>query len=339
MVIVIFGAGAVFCFTMAIYFWLQMQKMKRQTAELLEKYVGKKEEIRWSDRLADRLDQQSWAKKLKPELKRASINLRPSEYGALLLAAGMVLVFLFRLGFEMPFWLSCMISVSAVSLGSKALISSRQFLYVRKIENQLSEACRLLSSAARAGLSIPQGLALVEKEMNGPIQEELGVVVNELRLGRSLEKSLREMLDRVPSRDLQVFVNALIIQRRAGGDLAKVLSEMANTMEERKIIHKTIDATVAQSRYSAYLSPVVSLLVVFMMGNMLDSFMEFFSSVFGMIVLGIFILLQIIGFGTGNGILQSSLPKIWWLKFPNGLAKVIPSMCLICNKSCCMRHE
>ncbi|MGA8942361.1 MAG: type II secretion system F family protein [Thermoactinomyces sp.] len=296
MIIAIFGAAAVFCFMIAFYFWLQMRTAKRQTAQVLEKYIGNREEISWSDRLADRLDQQSWAKKLAPELKRASINLRPSEYGALLLLAEIGLIFLLIMGFDAPFFLSLLIASILVPFGSKMLINSRKFLYVRKIEAQLSEACRLLSSAARAGLSIPQGLELVEREMHGPIKEELGVVVKELQLGRNLETSLKEMLERVPSRDLQVFVNALIIQRRAGGDLAKVLSEMANTMEERKIIHKTIDATVAQSRYSAYLLPIVSLLVVFIMSKILDGFIEFFSSIFGMIVLGIFIVLQIIGF-------------------------------------------
>ncbi|MBA4601282.1 type II secretion system F family protein [Thermoactinomyces mirandus] len=296
MIIAIFGTAAVFCFMIAICFWLQMRVAKSQTAEVLEKYIGNKEEISWSDRLADRLDQQSWAKKLEPELKRASINLRPSEYGALLLLAEIGLIFLLIIGFDAPFFLSLLIASFLVPFGSKMLINSRKFLYVRKIEDHLSEACRLLSSAARAGLSIPQGLELVEKEMHGPIKEELGIVVKELQLGRNLETSLKEMLERVPSRDMQVFVNALIIQRRAGGDLAKVLSEMANTMEERKIIHKTIDATVAQSRYSAYLLPIVSLLVVFMMSKMLDGFIEFFSSIYGMIVLGIFIILQIIGF-------------------------------------------
>lgn len=296
MIIAIFGTATVFCFMIAIYFWLQMRTAKSQTAEVLEKYIGNKEEISWSDRLADRLDQQSWAKKLAPELRRASINLRPSEYGAVLLLAEIGVIFLLMMGFDAPFFLSLMIASILVPFGSKMLINSRKFLYVRKINAQLSEVCRLLGSAARAGLSIPQGLELVEKEMHGPIKEELGVVVKELQLGRNLETSLKEMLERVPSRDLQVFVNALIIQRRAGGDLAKVLSEMANTMEERKIIHKTIDATVAQSRYSAYLLPVTSLLIVFIMSQMIDNFFDFFTSFFGIIVLAIFIIMQVIGF-------------------------------------------
>ncbi|UWE03797.1 type II secretion system F family protein [Laceyella sacchari] len=292
----IVGALAVLCSMLALFNWVEMRSAQRQTNEVLEKYVGTKTEISWSDRLADRLDSQEWAKKLAPQLKRASINLRPSEYGALLIAGELGLTFLLYLGLDAPFFMSLLIAGVLTPLGSRMLINSRKFLYVRKIDAQLSEACRLLSSAARAGLSIPQGLELVVKEMSGPIKEELNTVVKELQLGKSVEVSLRELTKRVPSRDLQVFVNALIIQRRAGGDLARVLSEMASTMEERKIIHKTIDATVAQARFSAYMLPVVSILIVFMMSQMIDNFFDFFTNIFGIIVLIIFIIMQVIGF-------------------------------------------
>jgi tight adherence protein B len=296
MIIGIIGALAVFALLLAIYFWLQMKAAQRQTSEVLEKYVGSTTEIGWSDRLVERLDQYEWAKNLEPQLKRASIQLRPAEYAAVLTITGFGLMFLLNMGMGAPLVVSVMIPLIAIPIASKMLISSRKFLYAQKIDGQLSEACRLMSSTARAGLSIPQGLELVVKEMDGPIQEELGIVVRELRLGKSLEVSLKDMLKRVETKDLHVFINALIIQRRAGGDLASVLGEMASTMEERKIIHKTIDATIAQARYSAYLMPLISIFIVMIMSQMVDNFFDFFSSTFGIIVLAVFVFLQIIGF-------------------------------------------
>lgn len=296
MAIAIIGALAVFFFLTAIYYWMQMKAAQRQTGEILEKYVGSPTEISWSDRLVERLDRYEWAKRLEPQLKRASIQLRPSEYAAVLFLVGLGLFFLFKHGMEAPSSLSLIMPIVLVPLGSKMLINSRQFLYAQKIDSQLSEVCRLLSSAARAGLSIPQGLELVVKEMDGPIKEELGIIVRELQLGVNVEVALKGMLKRVQTKDLRVFINALIIQRRAGGDLARVLSEMAATMEERKVIHKTIDATVAQARYSAYLLPVISILMVVLMSQMIEGFFDFFTTAIGIGVLIIFIILQVIGF-------------------------------------------
>lgn len=292
---VLFG-GAVFSGLMVLRYLLKAISFKQRTQSIAQKWIRQSHSIRWSDSLADKLDNLSWSKKMEPELKRASIHLRPSEYGALLLISMFGVYVLFRFGMEAPVWISLLAATWLPPLGSKLFLKSRRFLYIQQIDNQLSEACRLLSSAARAGLSIPQGLELVVRELPSPIRDELGIVVKELQLGKDLELALRDLLNRVDSRDMTVFVNALIIQRRAGGDVARVLSQMASTMEERKIIHKTIDATVAQSRYSAYLLPLVSLLIVFVMSRMIDNFFELFTNIIGIIILVIFVILQVIGF-------------------------------------------
>lgn len=292
----IMAGGAVFSGLMAIYFLLERILFKRITQNIVQNWFQQTRTIRWSDSLADRLDNLAWSRKMESELKRAAIKLRPSEYGALLIASIFGVYVLLRCGMDAPLWLCLLAATWLPPLGSKLLLKSRRFLYIQKVDSQLSEACRLLSSAARAGLSIPQGLELVVQELPDPIREELGIVVKELQLGKDLELALKDFLKRVNSRDLQVFVNALIIQKRAGGDVAKVLSQMASTMEERKIIHKTIDATIAQARYSAYLLPFVSLFIVFLLSRLIDNFFELFTNFIGVIVLLIFVILQVIGF-------------------------------------------
>lgn len=296
MMIALFGGGSVFCLIMVLYFGMQYRREKNQFHDQMGESAYSGSQDRWSDRLADRLDETKWAQRLEPRLKKASIKIRPSEYGAVLIMVGVLFIFVLHLGMDAPLWLSIIISVSLVPFSSKMFLSSRKFIYIRRVDNQLSEACRLLSSAARAGLSIPQGLDLVVKEMPPPISDELAIVIRELQLGRDLELSLHDLLTRVNSRDVQVFVNALIIQRRAGGDLGRVLSEMGSTMEERKIIHKTIHASISQARYSAYLLPLVSVLIVLMMSQMIDNFFNFFASLMGIVILAIFVIMQVIGF-------------------------------------------
>lgn len=292
----IMAGGAFFSGLMAMYYILKRILFKQVTQNISRKWLHQTKTVRWSDSLADQLDNFAWSRKMETELKRASIKLRPSEYGALLIASIFGVYVLFRYGMEAPLWLCLLAATWLPPLGSKLLLKSRRFLYIQKIDSQLSEACRLLSSAARAGLSIPQGLELVVQELPDPIREELGIVVKELQLGKDLELALQDFLKRVQSKDLQVFVNALIIQKRAGGDVAKVLAQMASTMEERKIIHKTIDATIAQARYSAYLLPLVSLFIVFLLSQLIDNFFELFTNFIGIIVLFIFVILQVIGF-------------------------------------------
>ncbi|MBN2910621.1 type II secretion system F family protein [Polycladomyces sp. WAk] len=295
--IALLGAGAVACAVWAVYYALMARQQKQEVLERVGEWVHQTEgdSESWSDSLSKKLDNSNLGKKLRPQLEQASLDMDPSDYMAILFGAGLGIAFILKIGLGAPWPVGILIAVPLVPIGSKFFLSSRKHIYVNRINAQLSEACRLLSSAARAGLSVPQGLELVVKEMPAPISKELGIVVKEVQLGRNLEAALRDFLKRVHSKDIQVFVNALIIQRRAGGDLAKVLSEMANTMEERKIIHQNILAVTSQARYSAYSLPLISVLVVFMLSKMIDGFYNLFTTIPGMIIFALFVGLQVIG--------------------------------------------
>lgn len=294
---VLLSAGSAACAVWALYFYLSFRNQREEAHKHLNKliYHGT-EKASWSDSLSDKIDDSSWAKKIHPKLERASVKMKPSEYGSLLFGTAIILFIVLKMvvGIE-SIILTLILSTGLVLIGSRIFLKSRQNIYAQRMDNQLSEACRLLSSAARAGLSVPQGLQLVVNEMSAPIKIELGRVVREIELGREMEESLQDLLKRISTRDMQVFINALIIQRRAGGDLAKVMSEMASTMEERKIIHQTIRAVTAQARSSAYALPMISLLITFMLSKVIDGFWDLFITLPGMILLAIFIGLQALG--------------------------------------------
>jgi tight adherence protein B len=296
MAIAIIGAAAVFCGIWALYYRFQVLKEKKVTTERVSNWLYQaRKQLSWSDELVERLDEMNWAKNLAPKLERASISLRPAEYGVLMVAAGAALAALLIYGMGARPLLSISLATTVTPFASNWFLKSRRNVYAARIDAQLSEACRLLSSAAQAGLSIPQGLEIVVKEMPNPIRGELSTVVREVQLGRDIESALKDLLKRVSSRDLQVFVNALIIQRRAGGNLAKVLAEMARTMEERKIIHQTIKAYTSQSRYTAYMLPLASMIVMFVMSKMVEGFNLLFEHPLGYLVLFIFAALQLLG--------------------------------------------
>ncbi|MGF7089320.1 tight adherence protein B [Kroppenstedtia sanguinis] len=291
------AAGAAVSAVWAIYYYLTLNSERKKAHEMLNEWMYQGvEKSSWSDSLSDKIDGTSWAKKVKPKLERASLEMKPSEYGSLLFGAAIILFIVLKMAAGIDsVLLTLILTVGLVPVGSKLFLKSRQNIYAQRMDNQLSEACRLLSSAARAGLSVPQGLQLVVNEMPAPIQTELGRVVREMELGRDMEEALQDLLQRINTRDMQVFINALIIQRRAGGDLAKVMSEMAATMEERKIIHQTIRAVTAQARTSAYALPMISLLIAFMLSKMIDGFWDLFTTLPGMILLAIFCALQVLG--------------------------------------------
>ncbi|EGK09947.1 integral membrane protein [Desmospora sp. 8437] len=295
--VALLAAGAAASIVWTVYYYLVFTNERKSAHEKLNEWMYQGvEKTSWSDSLSDKIDGTNWAKKIRPKLERASLDLKPSDYGSILFL-GVVILFIglhLMAGIE-SVWLSAIISLVVVPVGSNLFLRSRQHIYAQRMDSQLSEVCRLLSSAASAGLSIPQGLRLVVQEMPAPVKIELGRVVREIELGRDLEGALNDLLERIHTQDMKVFINALIIQRRAGGDLAKVMSQMAATMEERKIIHQTIKAVTSQARTSAYALPIISLLIAFMLSKMIDGFYDLFTTLPGMIVLALFVGLQVLG--------------------------------------------
>lgn len=130
---------------------------------------------------------------------------------------------------------------------------------ISRIEGQLLDALVMMTSSLRAGHSFLQSVELVSREMSPPLSTEFAKLLRENRVGVSVEDSLTGLVERVESKDLELVVTGMLIQRQVGGNLAQVLDNTASTIEKRIKTRARIRVATAQGRISAW---VVSLLPV-----------------------------------------------------------------------------
>jgi tight adherence protein B len=121
----------------------------------------------------------------------------------------------------------------------------------RKFQTQLPDMLQLMAGSLRAGYSLLQGVEAVAQEVDEPMGGELRRVLAEARLGRVLEDALDEMAGRLDSRDFAWAVMAIRIQREVGGNLAELLSTVAETMIARERLRREVRALTAEGRISA----------------------------------------------------------------------------------------
>ena len=121
----------------------------------------------------------------------------------------------------------------------------------RKFMSQLPDMLQLLAGSLRAGYSLMQGVDTVAQEVDDPMGRELRRVLAEARLGRVLEDSLDDMATRLGSADFEWAVMAIRIQREVGGNLAELLSTVAETMIARERLRREVRALTAEGRISA----------------------------------------------------------------------------------------
>ena len=118
------------------------------------------------------------------------------------------------------------------------------------IDQQLADAVRSLAAGMRAGLSIPQAVAYAAREGEPPLSDAFQLVVDEVGLGGGLEQALHTWASQVGSEDARLVVGVLGLHRRTGGDLPRVLDQVAVTLRDRTSAAREVRALTAQARLS-----------------------------------------------------------------------------------------
>jgi tight adherence protein B len=149
----------------------------------------------------------------------------------------------------------------------------------------------------RAGFSFTQALKTVVDESEGPIHDESEIVLREMQFGTSMEDALNEWKERLPSEDLDLMIQAILIQRQIGGNLAVILETIVQTIRDRSRIQRQVTTLTAQGR----LSGIVIGLLPFVLGILLyliePSYIgSLFQNKIGIIMVSAGLFFGIIGF-------------------------------------------
>jgi tight adherence protein B len=162
----------------------------------------------------------------------------------------------------------------------------------RKFEKQLPDTLTLMATSLRAGYSLLQAVEAVASEAQDPTAREFGRAMVEARLGRSVSDSLAGIAERTRSQDFEWAVMAIEIQREVGGNLAEVLSTVANTMLQRNRLRGEIKALTAEGRLSAIILgalPFVMFLFLYLTNR---TYLEpLLTNTFGQIAMGVGLIL------------------------------------------------
>jgi tight adherence protein B len=132
---------------------------------------------------------------------------------------------------------------------SRALRARRE-RYRRGVERDAAALAVGLADWLGAGHSLRAALAGASRGLTGPAGHELRRVAGELAAGAPTEAALESMRARVRSPRLDTLVAACLVQRRAGGDLAGLLRECAETFGDQARLEDEVRAATAQARFT-----------------------------------------------------------------------------------------
>ncbi len=248
------------------------------------------------------LQRRDWTEKTQLKLERAGLRLRVGEYvllrGFAATAGGLVgAVAPIQLGMAPIAPLTLLVGAAIGVMIPPLFLRRRINRRNEKIETQLVEMCELMSSMLTSGFGYLQTLSSCSEQLEPPLADELGRLVDAVRIGGDTDEALETMTKRLDSRDFEMVSTAISINRATGGDLAGILSGVATTIRDRQSFAREVKALTARERYSAIVVAGFPFIIAAGLTLMLpDTFKVLYTETAGRIILGVAITMDVIGY-------------------------------------------
>ena len=130
------------------------------------------------------------------------------------------------------------------------VLRARREHYRRSVDGGAAALAVAVADALGAGHSLRGALEEAAGGVEGGAGHELRLVAAQLASGARTETALEEMRARVRSGRLDTIVAACLVQRRAGGDLARLLRDCAEAFGDQERLEDEVRSATAQARFT-----------------------------------------------------------------------------------------
>jgi len=165
-----------------------------------------------------------------------------------LLVAGAVAAFVVGVAVAGP-----LVGLGLAALGpwtAARVLRARREHYRRAVDAGAAAVSISLADALAAGHSLRGALGETARALDGQAGVELRRSAAELAAGARTVDTLESLRTRSGSRRLAVVVAACLVQRSAGGDLARLLRECADGFADQARLEDEVRAATAQARFT-----------------------------------------------------------------------------------------
>ncbi len=123
----------------------------------------------------------------------------------------------------------------AVGAGLPLLLLRRKIAARKKdIQKALPDALDILTVSIEAGLGFDGALAKLAEKMKGPLVDEFGRMLQEMRIGVPRREALHALGQRCAVNDLSLFTSALVQADQLGVSIGNVLRVQSAAMREKR---------------------------------------------------------------------------------------------------------
>ena len=139
----------------------------------------------------------------------------------------------------------------------KKMAAKRQKNFLMEFPDALEATVRLL----KAGMPVSEAIAMISKEFDGPVGEEMERIYDKQKIGIPLHEAAMECTKRMPLAEMQMFATGLSIQAQTGSSLSEVLMNLSGVIRARFKLKRKIKALSSEAVASAAIIASLPLVV------------------------------------------------------------------------------
>lgn len=198
-------------------------------------------------------------------LERAGLPLRVGEFYIIRWVVATLFFLAPQLfGFLDPFMILVSLGLALVGYMLPVIwVNGKRNKRTTAINTQLVDLLGMVANSLKSGYGLMQSFEFASKQLPDPLGMEVRRMLREATLGLSSEQALAQLGRRLDSKDMDMVITAINIQRSVGGNLAEILENVAFTMRERERIRGEITTLTSQQRMTGI---VIGLLPLIMFG-------------------------------------------------------------------------
>jgi tight adherence protein C len=179
--------------------------------------------------IANRLMAAGLARSMSPQMYLAikgGLVFMAVAFGAIILVSGVI-----------PPAMGMLVALGGSAIGYIApdfFINTKTRGRREMMQMELPNVLDLLCVSVEAGLGFDAAVAKLSERMTGPLVDEFGLVLHEMRIGESRSAALKSLSDRVDVPEIAQFCRAIIQADQLGIALSRILRVQSHDMRVRR---------------------------------------------------------------------------------------------------------
>jgi tight adherence protein B len=148
--------------------------------------------------------------------------------------------------------------------------------YQNALLEQIPEVMAMLCRAIGIGIPLTEALRSVAQEVPSPSREEFMLVISDVAIGQSLERSLWRLQERAGLAEYAFFAITIALQVQTGGNLVETLQNLQDIVRKRVGVSKRGKALAAEARISAQILSSLPFFMSAVLYLVQPGFLDFF---------------------------------------------------------------